>query len=294
MLASFLSRVMPALWTTTSTPPCFSFRWCAIRCGASLPVMSRVIQSPSSSFIRVCSSLAACGTSTPTTVAPSRCSTRAICSPMPRLAPVTSAILPASGLVRVGDLGRLRRAVRADPDDLAGDVGGLGGEQEAEGAGDRGLGALGDVDELDGAAAADLLAEAAGEALERALRDALGAVDLLGRGAEHDHVRAGLEAAHQRGEEVTQRDEVRGGLEAGGVEDQALVPRALLAAPASRRCRAGRGGPAATRPAGRCRRPGRCRRRAGRPRRSGRAWWGSEGPRFLTSSLPTGVCVKPW
>ena len=71
-----------------------------MRCGASLPVMSRVSQSPSSSFISACSSLAACGTSTPTTVAPSRCRTRAICSPMPRLAPVTSATLPASGRVQ--------------------------------------------------------------------------------------------------------------------------------------------------------------------------------------------------
>ena len=50
--------------------------------------------------MRVCSSLAACGTSTPTTVAPSRCRTRAISSPMPRLAPVTSATLPASGRVQ--------------------------------------------------------------------------------------------------------------------------------------------------------------------------------------------------
>ena len=71
-----------------------------MRCGASLPVMSSVSQSPSSSFISDCSSLAACGTSTPSTVAPSRWSTRAICSPMPRLAPVTSATLPASGLER--------------------------------------------------------------------------------------------------------------------------------------------------------------------------------------------------
>jgi hypothetical protein len=36
----------------------------------------------------------------PSTVAPSRCSTRAICSPIPRLAPVTIATLPASGLVQ--------------------------------------------------------------------------------------------------------------------------------------------------------------------------------------------------
>ena len=34
----------------------------------------------------------------PSTVAPSRCNTRAICSPMPREAPVTMATLPVSGL----------------------------------------------------------------------------------------------------------------------------------------------------------------------------------------------------
>ena len=99
MLASFLSRVMPALWTTACTWPNFCCTCWAIRCGASLPVMSRVRWSPSSSRIRACSSLAACGTSMPRTVAPSRCSTRAICSPMPREAPVTIATLPVSGLV---------------------------------------------------------------------------------------------------------------------------------------------------------------------------------------------------
>ena len=56
---------------------------------------------------------------------------------------------------------------------------------------DGALGALGDVDELDGAAPADLLAEDAGEALEGALRDPLGARDLLGRRTDHDHARAG-------------------------------------------------------------------------------------------------------
>ncbi len=100
MLASFLSRVMPALCTTTSTPPWCSRRWWAMRCGASLAVMSRTRWSPSSSAMRVWSSLAAWGTSTPTTVAPSRCSTRAISSPMPRLAPVTRATLPARGRVQ--------------------------------------------------------------------------------------------------------------------------------------------------------------------------------------------------
>ena len=51
---------------------------------------------------------------------------------------------------------------------------------------DRALGAVGDVDQLGRAAAADLLAEAAGEALERALGDPLLARDLLRGRAEHD------------------------------------------------------------------------------------------------------------
>ena len=97
MLASLLSRVMPALCTTACTPPYLSLTCWAMRCGASLPVMSRVRWSPSSSLITDSSSLAACGTSMPSTVAPSRWSTRAICSPMPREAPVTMATLPVSG-----------------------------------------------------------------------------------------------------------------------------------------------------------------------------------------------------
>ena len=42
MLASRLSRVMPALCTTMSTPPWAVVRCWAIRFGASLAVMSRV------------------------------------------------------------------------------------------------------------------------------------------------------------------------------------------------------------------------------------------------------------
>ena len=81
---------------------------------------------------------------------------------------MTSATLPSSGRVPV-DLGRLRHRL-ADLDHLAGDVGGAGREQEAQGRVDLLLGALGDVDQLHGDAAADLLAERAGEALQRPLR----------------------------------------------------------------------------------------------------------------------------
>ncbi len=254
MLASFLSRVMPALCTTTSTPPCFSVRWWAIRCGASLPVMSRVSQSPSSSFISDCSSLAACGTSTPRTVAPSRCSTRAICSPMPRLAPVTRATLPASGRVQSPTSGAFLvpwAPIRTTCPETYAD---LGESRKASVLVADALGALGDVHELDRAAVADLLAEAAGEALKCALGHALGALDLLGRGADDDHVRAAVEAAEDGGEELAKRLQVGGRREAGGVEDQALEGGALLGDVRGRDARAGRAGRAATRRAGRCRR----------------------------------------
>ena len=95
MLASRLSRVMPALCTTTSTPPCAWSRCRASRCGASTAVTSRVTASPPSSVISSCRSEATAGTSTPTTVAPSRCRTRAMEAPMPREAPVTSTTRPA-------------------------------------------------------------------------------------------------------------------------------------------------------------------------------------------------------
>ena len=128
----------------------------------------------------------------------------------------------------VGHLAGVLGAVRADPDDLAGDVGGLGGEQEGERGGGRRLGPVGDVHQLDGAAPADLLAQAAGEALERALGDPLGPRHLLGRRTEDHHARTGGEAAQLGGEEVAERVQLGGVLEAGRVEDQALVLLALL------------------------------------------------------------------
>ena len=90
MFASRLSRVMPALCTTMSTPP---YLLLDVPGDPLRRVLAGDVEGrggrrrarPS----RACSSLAAWGTSMPRTVAPSRCSTRAICSPMPRLAPVT-------------------------------------------------------------------------------------------------------------------------------------------------------------------------------------------------------------
>ena len=113
----------------------------------------------------------------------------------------------------------------ADADDLAGDVRRLGGEQESQRAGDRSLRPGGDVHELDGAAAADLLAEAAGEPLERALRHPLCAPGLLRRRTDHDDVRAPVEATQQGREEVAELDQLVGRRQAGRVEHEPLVRR---------------------------------------------------------------------
>ena len=159
------SRVTPALWTTTSTP---SAKRSAIRSGASGAVMSSSIASPSISAVTAPRS-AAWGTSRPTTLAPSRARVAAIAAPIPREAPVTSAVLPSSGR------SQSRSGSGATPspirDHLAGDVGRARREQEAQGRVELVLGAGGDEHQLrGGAAAADLLAERAGEALQRPLR----------------------------------------------------------------------------------------------------------------------------
>ena len=123
-------------------------------------------------------------------------------------------------------------AVRPDPDHLAGDVGGLRRQQERQRRGERAVGRRHDVHELGGAAAADLLAERAGEALERALGDAFpSGVRGLRRSAQYDETRACLEAAQQWREELLQVGELLGGGDAGGVEDQALVLLALGGVP---------------------------------------------------------------
>ena len=95
--AIVLSRVTPALWTTTSTAPCSDDRCSAIISPALPPVMSRASAEPPMRPVTSLSSPSRAGTSRPTTCAPSRASTSAIASPMPRAAPVTSAIRPSSG-----------------------------------------------------------------------------------------------------------------------------------------------------------------------------------------------------
>ena len=192
---------------------------------------------------RLTSSLAACGTSMPSTVAPSRCSTRAICSPMPREAPVTIATLPSSGRAWSATLAAFLVPVRPEPGDLAGDVGGLGGAEERQRRGERRLGARRDVDQVDGAAAADLLAQRAGDTLERALGDPLversrSASGLVPSTTTRAHVFR-LRSSGVRN--CWSGDQLLGVGDPGRVEDQALELLTLVRGRSCWRCRGRRG-----------------------------------------------------
>ena len=110
MLTSSLSRVMPALCTTTSRPPCRDVACSTIRRPASSAVTSSWRAVPPTSLATPVSASPAAGTSTATTVAPSRARTRAISAPIPRAAPVTTATLPCEGSPsRVGVAARATR-----------------------------------------------------------------------------------------------------------------------------------------------------------------------------------------
>ncbi len=97
MLANSLSRVMPALSTSTSRVSPFSRRNSTTRRPASAEVTSSWSGIARSSLARRASSVPAPGTSSTTSRAPSAARVRAIAAPMPRAAPVTSAVRPASG-----------------------------------------------------------------------------------------------------------------------------------------------------------------------------------------------------
>ena len=107
----------------------------------------------------------AAGTSTPTTVAPSRARTRAIAAPMPRAAPVTTATLPASGR---SPESRRAAGAGADPEHLAVDVGRAAGQEELDGAAAPSASAPSATStRLAVAPARSSLADRADEALER-------------------------------------------------------------------------------------------------------------------------------
>ena len=177
------------------------------------------------------------GTSTQITCAPSRASTSAIAAPMPREAPVTAAALARQRPVPVGGtlaqrarfpcgyspggrnplFGGVRRGV-ADADHLSRHVGRAAGQQEAQRRLEVGLRRR--VDEVGGRAVADLLAERAHEALERALGGARVAVLPI------TIARPGRrEVAHHGLEEVVDVAQVARGAHARRVEDQGRVRR---------------------------------------------------------------------
>ena len=254
------SRVTPALWTTMSTP--VGERRRRSGRGASSSVMSSSIVSASSRSATSSRSSASAGTSSRTRSAPSRCRVVAIASPMPREAPVTRAVLPSSG--RAQSISGAFATPGADLDHLAGDVGRAGREQEAHRRLDLRLGALGDVDELHGDAAADLLAERAGEALQRPLRRRRAGRQAGRRGAEHDDAAGALHSLHVGVEEALQLDQLGRVGDAGRVEDERLDRRCPISPAAAHRAPR-----AAARAA--CRAVRRERRRPGlRPRRPGR------------------------
>ncbi len=163
MLASSLSRVMPALWITMSRRPWRSTAWSMIRCPASSRLMSSCRAVPCTSLATAARWSPAAGMSTTTTVAPSRCRVRAIAAPIPRAAPVTTATLPASGFSASAGSCPSRGA---DGEELPVDERGTAGQEEpqrAEGAGAGGAGAVGEQDAVAGGAGAEFLGQRAEE-----------------------------------------------------------------------------------------------------------------------------------
>ena len=131
-------------------------------------------------------------------------------------------------------VGRWRGIGRPDIEDLPVDVGRLGRQDESQGgfqARRGGFGVRRQVHQRHGGAVAHFLAQRAGEALQRALRDPLvGAGGLVGRGADHHDARAVAQVAQHRREEVVQSLEAGRRRDAGGVENQ---PAELVGPPAA-------------------------------------------------------------
>ena len=110
------------------------------------------------------------------TCAPSRASTPAMAAPMPRAAPVTSAVLPASGWSQSFGAGAVPGA---EQQRLPVDVGRLAGEEEAQRRRQRRL--VGDPEQVRGRAAAQLLGQRADDAVERLPGGVGGDVGAVGR-----------------------------------------------------------------------------------------------------------------
>ena len=192
------SLVTPALWTTTSTPPAKSLGDRAGRVVGGDVERDRARRRSRPTTVRRSVGRLRDVEADDARRRRGRASS-AIAAPIPREAPVTSADL--AGQRRSQSISGDGGDAFADADHLAGDVGRARREQEAQGRLELVLGAGLDVDELRGRAlAADLLAERADEALERALRGGgAGRARVRRRGAEDDDAAAALAAGRPPG-----------------------------------------------------------------------------------------------
>ena len=111
-----------------------------------------------------------------------------------------------------------------DPEHLAVDIGGLGGEDESHrrfASGGTRVGARRNIDQCDGRSALHFFGQGAGESLKCSLRDAFtGVVHLIGRAAQDDETSRWPEVAQQWGEELEQTPQAGRVGDAGRVEDQ--------------------------------------------------------------------------
>ena len=133
--------------------------------------MSTCSAVPPTAFATAARSSPWAGTSAQITCAPSRASTSAIAAPMPREAPVTSAVAGQRPL----PVDRPLRRRRADPDDLAGTYAERPESRKRSVDSRSAPGSR--LHQLGGGPLADLLAGRAHEALECALGDALAGAD---------------------------------------------------------------------------------------------------------------------
>ena len=247
MLASFLSRVMPALCTTTSTPPCLVLQVVGdpLRrvLGGDVERRGGRRRARSITRLELAGGLRHVDADDGRAVA--------VEHPGDLLADAAAGAGHQRDLARPAALSSRRPApasvvpVRADPDDLARDVRRLGREQEGERA----------TPPRPRRPSAtytswtvpprpiSLPSERVKPSRARCATRSLPATG-SGGGAEHHDARRRFEAAHQRGEELAAARPARAEVgDAGGVEDQALVrrrprPRSSV----RRRCRGRRAG----------------------------------------------------
>ena len=227
MLASSLSRVMPALCTTMSSRPCRCSACSSERAPASGAVTSSCSAVPRTRLATATSCSPAAGTSTAMTVAPSRARVSAIEAPMPRAAPVTTATRPASGFSQSSGQ---RAGGGVDGQQLTVDERGLGRQEEpqrAEHRGGRDRHAVVEHDAVAGGPAAQLLGQRPQQTVDALPRggDRRGVVGTRGA-RDGDHAgAAGQRLEHRAGGQHRLRQLV-GVRQLGEREDHRGVPGA--------------------------------------------------------------------